>query len=101
LKSTYLGFVQIYLERYFYIPTQEEYINKYFNYKNHESRPPIDVMLSNVSLILVNGDLSVGAPRPYLPNVIEIGGLHIKVPKQLPKVRLIIFGIIHDIVILI
>ncbi|XP_025408804.1 UDP-glucuronosyltransferase 2C1-like [Sipha flava] len=85
LKSTYLGFVQIYLERYFYIPTQEEYINKYFNYKNHESRPPIDVMLSNVSLILVNGDLSVGAPRPYLPNVIEIGGLHIKVPKQLPK----------------
>lgn len=95
LKSTYLGFVQIYLEHYLYIPTQEEYIKKYFNYKNHESRPPIGVMLSNISLTLVNGDLSVGAPRPYLPNVIEIGGLHIKVPKQLPKVSLILFGIIN------
>lgn len=52
-------------------------------------------MLANVSLTLVNGDLSVGAPRPYLPNVIEVGGLHMKAPKQLPIVSPIIFQIIH------
>lgn len=88
LKSTCIGFIQIYLEHYFYIQTQTEYMNKYFRYKNSQSRNSLPVMLSNVSLTLVNGDISVGASRPYLPGVIEIGGLHLKKPKILPNVSL-------------
>lgn len=88
LKSTCIGFIQIYLENYLYIPIQTDYMNRYFRYKNYESRPFINEMLANVSLTLVNGDLSVGAPRPYLPGVIEIGGLHMKEPKKLPNVGL-------------
>jgi len=63
-------------------------MDKYFGYKNCETRPSIGEMLANVSLTLVNGDLSVGAPRPYLPGVIEIGGLHMKEPKPLDNVSL-------------
>ncbi|VVC33706.1 UDP-glucuronosyl/UDP-glucosyltransferase [Cinara cedri] len=84
LKSTMIGFIQVYLERFLYVPAQTGYMDKYFRYKNHESRPSIGVMLANVSLTLVNGDVSVGAPRPYLPGVVEIGGLHLPVPKRLP-----------------
>lgn len=83
LKSTCIGFIQVYLEYYLYIPAQTAFMDKYFGYNDCESRPSIGEMLANVSLTLVNGDLSVGAPRPYLPGVIEIGGLHIKEPKPL------------------
>lgn len=93
LKSTCIGFIQIYMENYLYIPTQTDFMNRYFKYKNYESRPSINAMLANVSLTLVNGDFSVGAPRPYLPGVIEIGGLHMKEPKKLPSVSLENFSI--------
>lgn len=87
LKSTLIGIVQIYLEEYTYIPKQTQLMNKYFKYENYESRPSLNEMLANVSLTLVQQDLSIGAPRPYLPGVVEIGGLHIKEPKKLPKVN--------------
>lgn len=86
LKSTCIGFVQIYLERYLYIPAQTAFMDEYFKYNSYESRPAIGEMLADVSLTLVNGDLSVGAPRPYLPSVVEIGGLHMTEPEPLVNV---------------
>ncbi|XP_059622866.1 UDP-glucosyltransferase 2-like, partial [Phlebotomus argentipes] len=35
-------------------------------------------MKKNVSLFFVNDHFSLTSPRPYLPNVIPVGGLHIK-----------------------
>ncbi|XP_055537535.1 UDP-glucosyltransferase 2-like [Wyeomyia smithii] len=40
--------------------------------------PSYDAVLKNVSLVLLNSHFSAGTPRPYLPNVIEVGGLQIK-----------------------
>lgn len=37
-----------------------------------------DEAIFNVSLILLNSHFTAQLPRPYLPNVIEVGGMHIK-----------------------
>ena len=44
-----------------------------------------DDSLKNVSLLLLNTHFSSTKSRPYLPNVIEVGGLQVKpVPSPLP-----------------
>lgn len=56
--------------------------------RNHlglEMRVPDGVMY-NTSLVLVNSHYSLNLPRPLVPNVIEVGGLHIGKCGQLPVV---------------
>jgi hypothetical protein len=44
--------------------------------------------MSNVSLILINNHFSQDHIRPYIPGMIEVGGLQIKTtPSPLPKVK--------------
>lgn len=46
-----------------------------------------DAALSNVALVLLNSHFSINAPRPYVPNMIEIGGIQVnREPNELPKV---------------
>lgn len=48
--------------------------------------PPISEIYGNASIILSNGHFGVNRPKPNLPDVIEVGGLHSHPPKPLPKV---------------
>lgn len=89
LKNTINGIMQLYVENYLYLPKIKEIMNKYFTYKGWESRPPLEHMLNNVSLTLVNFHNAIGVPRPYLPGIIEVGGMHIKEPKSLPQVSML------------
>ncbi|XP_025193839.1 UDP-glucuronosyltransferase 2C1-like [Melanaphis sacchari] len=82
-KNTIIGIYQLFLEDYYYLPLQKETMNKYFKYKGYESRPPIEDMLRNVSVTLINSHYSIGVTRPYLPSTIEIAGLHVNNPKPL------------------
>lgn len=86
LKNTIIGVYQLFLEDYFYFPIQKEIMNNYFKYKGFESRPPIEDMLRNVSLTLLNAHYSIGVTRPYLPGSVEIAGLHVNEPKPLSGV---------------
>jgi glucuronosyltransferase len=45
--------------------------------------PDISVITGNASLHLINTDISVDYPRPLLPNIKEVGGLHCRVAKPL------------------
>lgn len=45
-----------------------------------------DIMY-NASAVLVNSHFSLNRPRPVVPGVIEIGGIHVGEVKPLPKVR--------------
>ncbi|XP_066903205.1 UDP-glycosyltransferase UGT5 [Halyomorpha halys] len=47
-------------------------------YPGFENLPPIKDMFKNVSLILIDNHMVSTYPRPYLPNIVEIGGLTIK-----------------------
>lgn len=89
LKNTVIGILQLYVENYLYLPKMKEIMDTHFTYKGWESRPSLEEMLNNVSLTLVNAHYAIGVSRPYLPGVIDIGGMHIKEPKSLPVVSII------------
>lgn len=86
MVNTITGILELYVENYLYIPKMKSIMNKQFAYKGWESRPPLEHMLSNVSLTLMNSHNAIGVCRPYLPGIIEVGGMHIKDPKPLPAV---------------
>ncbi|XP_069681756.1 UDP-glycosyltransferase UGT5-like isoform X1 [Periplaneta americana] len=47
--------------------------------------PELDVLARNMSLVLVNSHFSLNSPRPLVPGVVEVSGMHIPPPQQLPK----------------
>lgn len=49
--------------------------------------PDIKLLSNNISLLLVNSHLSIHQARPMVPNVKEVGGLHIAKEKSLSKVN--------------
>ncbi|XP_066998494.2 UDP-glucosyltransferase 2 [Anabrus simplex] len=56
-------------------------LRKYFG----EDMPPSSELINNISLVFINSHFSINQPRPAVPAFIEVGGLHIKPPQQLPK----------------
>lgn len=52
--------------------------------KHFPNAPPLQELINNVSLIFVNSHYSIESPRPYVPNLIPVGGLHVDEPKELP-----------------
>lgn len=74
--------VQIDLDRrYYYNPKIESIYKDYY-----PNAADIEEMQSNYSLVLMNSHPTLNFPRPNLPEMIEIGGLHCKEAKPLPKV---------------
>ena len=67
-----------------HLKSQDEIMRKYFG----EDLPPIEDIVKNTSLVLINHHYSLAFPRPLLPNMVEIGGYHINPPKPLPSVSL-------------
>ncbi|EDV93638.1 UDP-glycosyltransferase UGT5 isoform X1 [Drosophila grimshawi] len=69
-------------EQCVYFPKQEQLYKKYFpnNKQNFYD------MRKNTALVLLNNHVSLGFPRPYAPNMIEVGGMHInRKRQQLPQ----------------
>ncbi|XP_022166869.1 UDP-glucuronosyltransferase 2A2-like [Myzus persicae] len=85
LKNTITGLIEMVVEDYLYIPMMKSVMSKHLAYVGWESRPTLEQMLNNVSLTLMNAHHVTGVCRPYLQGVVEVGGMHIKEPKSLPK----------------
>lgn len=49
--------------------------------------PSISSMARNFSMILLNSHFSINQVRPWVPQIVEVGGLHIQKPGKLPTVR--------------
>lgn len=61
-----------------------ELAKKYFG----QSLPPLSEIAKNTSLLLVNTHFSLNQPRPLVPNIVEVGGIHLQPPEnKLSKVR--------------
>lgn len=56
--------------------------SKYFG----NDLPALSDIARNVSLVLINSHFSLNYPRPTVPAVVEVGGLHIQSPSKLPQV---------------
>ncbi|XP_050519783.1 UDP-glucosyltransferase 2-like isoform X2 [Daktulosphaira vitifoliae] len=68
-----------------YFSKMENTMNKYFQYAGFENRPSMKNMLKNVSLNLVDSDVMILSPRPYVPSFIEVSGIHIRPTKSMSK----------------
>lgn len=64
-----------------YLPMHDQLLKKHFG----EDSPNVGDILKNTSLVLVNYHFALSFPRPYLPNMIEVAGVHINEPKSLPS----------------
>lgn len=74
--------------RFLYLPTQEAIYKRHFtellSSKNEELPSLID-LIHNVSMVLLNSHSAVQYPKPFVPSVVEVGGIHIKKTVHLPK----------------
>ncbi|XP_049809361.1 UDP-glycosyltransferase UGT5-like [Schistocerca nitens] len=81
LYSTYVTARFQYIWNSRVVPMQEKIQTKYFG----PGHPPVYETERNFSLLLVNNHFSMNYPRPLLPNIIELTGLHLeKQRKPLP-----------------
>ena len=81
LNTLYQEVLKITYELFITRPSQI-IANKYFG----QSLPPLSELARNASLLLLNTHFSITKPRPFVPNIVEVGGMHIQEPQQLPRV---------------
>ncbi|BFF90238.1 UDP-glucuronosyltransferase 2B14-like [Drosophila madeirensis] len=92
-RDTYFGRLNHFVERavswvnwrWKFLPKHEQIYGKYFG--REAEKVSLSKIASNFALILVNQHFTLAPPRPYVPNMIEVVGLHIddQQPKKLPK----------------
>ncbi|XP_055304712.1 UDP-glucosyltransferase 2-like [Sitodiplosis mosellana] len=72
---------------YYYIPQQQKVMEQLF--PEAKNWPSLEEMRRNVSLVLLNTHTTIGTPRPYAPNMIEVGGMQIqkKIAPLAPKIQ--------------
>lgn len=46
-------------------------------FPNTENWPAFSKIRQNISLVLINSHPTINTPRPYLPNMIDVGGLQV------------------------
>lgn len=67
--------------RYFVTSESREFSKRYLGVDFSK-----DIMY-NASAVLVNSHFTLNNPRPTVPGVIEVGGMHVQKPKPVPEVR--------------
>ncbi|SPP83487.1 UDP-glucuronosyltransferase 1-9 [Drosophila guanche] len=72
LNVAFLAYERLLLD-YYYLPGQQALYKEFFP---HNKRCFYE-MRRNASLVLINQHVSLSFPRPYAPNMIEVGGMHI------------------------
>jgi len=85
LVNTLAGIYWRIWQEFYIIPRQEEAMKGFFNFT--EPPPPLKELLRKTSLLLVNNHFSLNYPKSLIPNIIEVGGMHVQPPKELPEVR--------------
>ncbi|XP_037732288.1 UDP-glycosyltransferase UGT5 isoform X2 [Drosophila subpulchrella] len=72
LNVAFLAYERLLLD-YYYLPGQEQLYKEFFP----GNKRCFYEMRRNASLVLINQHVSLSFPRPYSPNMIEVGGMHI------------------------
>ena len=74
LQNTFSTAVEYIYMHLVYLPAQEKIYNDLFP----NAEKTLGQLISNVSMVLLNNHFSLNFPRPYVPNMIEVGGIHLK-----------------------
>lgn len=85
-----VGNFLFYVFEYFVGEIVDRFFNEPYydaNFPASKNYPTYEEVKKNVSLVLLNHHFSQGSVRAYVPNMIEVSGMHIKnKPDPLPKV---------------
>lgn len=85
-RNAYFVMYDFFWWKYWYLPKQEALIPKYVP-NLPAPMPRLYDVQTNVSLLLINSHFSFDGPAAYLPNIVEVGGLHLsRSDSELPKV---------------
>ncbi|CAG9830652.1 unnamed protein product [Diabrotica balteata] len=80
VKNTLMMLVRILNQQIYYFPAQREILAQAF-----PGSPSLEELMTNVSLILLNSHESTNQPVPLVPNMINVGGMHISPGRGLPQ----------------
>lgn len=83
IENTIVNFIHVIHHTCFAIKEDEEYVQKHFAMSPLE----LNKQIYSSDLLLINTHFSLNLPRPLVPNIIEVGGIHIQKPRKLPMVR--------------
>ncbi|KAL0852994.1 hypothetical protein ABMA27_012777 [Loxostege sticticalis] len=87
LRNLYFTAYEYFWWKYWYLPKMDDLARRYVPHLK-EPVPSLYDIQKNVSLILINSHFSFDPPTAYLPNIVEIGGVHLashtpKLPQDL------------------
>lgn len=85
LTNAFTILIGLVVGEYYFNPTLRNISQHYFGHL--EDIPSLSDIKHSASLYLINTNAAMDAPRATTPNTIEVGGMHIRQPKQLPAVR--------------
>lgn len=77
LTNFYYALYYIYFWNYWYLEKQENLVKRYIK-DMPQPVPSLQEINRNASLVLINSHFSYDVPAAYLPNIVEVGGLHIQ-----------------------
>ncbi|XP_055917568.1 UDP-glucosyltransferase 2 [Eupeodes corollae] len=83
--NTYLSLYDYVFRRWHYMPQMQDMAERHFKDAIKGPLPSVRDLEKNISLMLVNSHRSLDLPRPSMPGLVDIGGIHIKPAKPLPK----------------
>ncbi|XP_017101717.2 UDP-glucosyltransferase 2 [Drosophila bipectinata] len=82
LENQYEAAVELIHRHWVHLPKMQKVYKKYFP----NAKKTMEEAMDSFSLVLLGQHFSLSHPRPFLPNMIEVGGLHIShKPKPLPE----------------
>ncbi|XP_077283771.1 UDP-glycosyltransferase UGT5-like isoform X2 [Arctopsyche grandis] len=84
LQSTESLVINTFYKWYFYLFSQipeHKLLKKYIG----EDLPPLETIVRNMSILLINTYFPFNGAKPYPPNVIEVGGIYHEEVKEIPK----------------
>ncbi|XP_049840047.1 UDP-glycosyltransferase UGT5-like [Schistocerca gregaria] len=82
LYNSLFGTFQRIIRQVYFLPRLDAIVQKHFNDATISSVATIE---REAALLLVHTHVTVGHPRPAVPNRIAVGGMHIFPPKKLPQ----------------
>ncbi|XP_045469127.1 UDP-glycosyltransferase UGT5-like isoform X5 [Harmonia axyridis] len=78
MTTTLTGIVAL-IDMFIMTPVQQSITQSYL-----PTSPPILELRKNISLLMVNAHTSLEPTRPYVPNMVQIGGFYAQTTKKLP-----------------
>ncbi|XP_069690476.1 UDP-glycosyltransferase UGT5-like isoform X1 [Periplaneta americana] len=68
----------------YYLPRLDAVVRNLFNVSEPLPRL-VELEATTTTLVLLNSHFSISYPRPLTPSIVEVGGLHVRPPRQLPQ----------------